>query len=115
VSEIPIIVSQHVAERVKERWPVFKDVDHVVLVKMIVEEVKSAREEGRVAARKPRWVTGESYRTKHPSSRRMRYVWTIDQNRMYVVHVRSNHWWVISAWAGRFHVPERVITTRTGA
>ena len=84
---VDVWVSDHARTRGRERCPGFK-------AARIVDEVRAALREGRVAARKPEWIRGY-----HGLDAECLYTWTANGERCYPIKAVDNGFTVLTTIA----------------
>ena len=85
-----IEVRHHAIEQFRARFPV--RLRREELRQLIAHEVQSALDEGRYSSKEPRWSRGKRARGKrnnHEIDRTLRFCWTPDESRMYLIDKRG--------------------------
>jgi hypothetical protein len=81
-----IEVRYHAISQFRERFP--SKLEREALRQLIAHEVESALEEGRYASREPKWSRDKRTRGKRNDNeldRTLRFCWTEDEDRLYLV------------------------------
>lgn len=79
---LPVRVTRHSIERYRQR------LRRTPSVREIQADVRAALEEGRVACRKPAFLNQK--RVKNHGRGKIRFAWTEDRDRVYVLRLHSN-------------------------
>jgi len=86
-----IEVKHHAIEQFRERFPI--RLRREELRQLIAHEVQSALDEGRYSSKEPRWSRGKRARGKrnfHEIDRTLRFCWTQDEKRLYLIDKRGS-------------------------
>ena len=97
-----IHVTHHVREQARTRFPELRQLPDTDLTLHIVREVGAALRNDRVACRAPRfvlWNGGRRVKSRHHGH--VRYAWSSDELRAYVIRRVHDGWVVITAITGR--------------
>lgn len=101
----PIHVTHHAVDRARERFPTVTGIPHPALVRQIRREVGAAIRCGRLACKAPRFCIvndGPRIRAGGRGHRgHLRYAWTPDEQRAYVIRRQDNAWIVITSVGAR--------------
>jgi hypothetical protein len=95
--QFPIVVTDHTIDRLRSRAPTMRFPDEVT----VRLEVAATLREGCVSTRSPAWL-GRDYRRRTRRTRdaaTIRYVWTADEARPYVLRFERSHDHGRHAWA----------------
>ncbi len=86
LGDIGVIVSPHATQQFRKRYPKLAQNDAAAVV-LIYGDVMEALKDGRKSKRKPRWL---SFVNRSKALGRTWFVWTIPEDRGYVVYLMKN-------------------------
>ena len=92
-------MSQHAVDQHTARWPDPK-LAREWRTQQIVSEVSAAIAEGRMSVKEPKFTAHGKQERGRPADKSLRYVWTPDRRRVYLVDRRDGRVFVVTAIQG---------------